>query len=101
MILLIKFLPSPIDFPKDWEINVLKLASILRIADAIHITSDRVPFSLWITHRFSDEESEKHWQFHKKLSGIRIDKGRLVYQSSSPFTKMSEKVGGCVMIRLK
>jgi hypothetical protein len=49
--------------------------------------SDRVPFSLWITHRFSDEESEKHWQFHKKLSGIRIDKGRLVYQSSSPFTK--------------
>ena len=79
--------PTDIDFPMDWEINVLKLASILRIADAIHITSDRVPFSLWITHRFSDEESEKHWQFHKKLSGIRVDKGRLVYQSSSPFTK--------------
>lgn len=82
-----QILPSPIDFPKDWGINVLKLASILRIADAIHITSDRVPFSLWITHRFSDDESEKHWQFHKKLSGIRVDKGRLVYQSSSPFTK--------------
>lgn len=79
--------PSPIDFPKDWEINVLKLACILRIADAIHITSDRVPFSLWITHQFRDEESEKHWQFHRKLSGTRVDKGRLVYQSSSPFTK--------------
>lgn len=82
-----QILPSPIDFPKDWEINVLKLACILRIADAIHITSDRVPFALWITHRFSDEESEKHWQFHNKLSGIRVDKGRLVYQSTSPFTK--------------
>ena len=81
--------PSPTDcgFPLDWEINVLKLACILRIADAVHITSDRVPFALWITHRFSDEESEKHWRFHKKLSGIRVDKGRLVYQSSSPFTK--------------
>lgn len=82
-----QILPCPINFPKDWEINVLKLASILRIADAIHITSDRVPFSLWITHRFSDVESKKHWQFHKKLSGISVDKGRLVYQSSSPFTK--------------
>ena len=82
-----QILPCPINFPKDWGINVLKLASILRIADAIHITSDRVPFSLWITHRFSDVESKKHWQFHKKLSGISVDKGRLVYQSSSPFTK--------------
>jgi len=82
-----QILPCPINFPKDWRINVLKLASILRIADAIHITSDRVPFSLWITHRFSDVESKKHWQFHKKLSGISVDKGRLVYQSSSPFTK--------------
>ncbi len=82
-----QILPSPTNFPKDWEINVLKLASILRVADAVHITSDRVPFALWVTHRFSDEESEKHWQFHKKLSGIRVDKGRLVYQSSSPFTK--------------
>ena len=82
-----QILPCPINFPKDWEINVLKLASILRVADAIHITSDRVPFALWITHRFSDVDSENHWQFHKKLSGISVDKGRLVYQSTSPFTK--------------
>ena len=33
---------TDIGFPMDWEINVSKLAGILRIADAIHVTSDRV-----------------------------------------------------------
>ena len=39
-------------FSSKWEVNPIKLACILRIADAIHITSDRTPFVIWATCRF-------------------------------------------------
>jgi len=73
-------------FPSKWEVNPIKLACILRIADAIHITSDRTPFVIWATCCFN-EESRRHWTFQSKMNKPIIDGGRLIFNSSSAFKK--------------
>lgn len=73
-------------FPTEWEIDPIKLACILRIADAIHITSDRTPFIIWVTKQFN-EESRCHWTFQSKINKPIVDNGRLIFNSSSAFSK--------------
>ncbi len=77
------------DYPTSWEINPIKLACILRIADAIHITADRVPYILWFTRKM-DDMSRLHWNFHSKLHDPSVKDGRLIYQSKTAFTKIEQ-----------
>lgn len=71
-------------FPTDWTIDPLKLACILRIADAIHIDDRRAP-ALQKTFRNLSGTSEFHWTFQNKLFKPQIDATRIVFTSKSAF----------------
>jgi hypothetical protein len=76
--------PSPAGFPSDWKIDVLKVALLLRLADAVQIDSRRAPtFALAL--RDPKGISYLHWNFQNKLKRPIVANGYLVYYSSSPF----------------
>lgn len=78
-------LGAPGNFPTNWTIDVIKLACILRIADAIQIDDRRAPQFLRAI-RNPNEYSDLHWNFQQKLYQPRLERGRLVYTSKSPFS---------------
>lgn len=65
-------IPPPAGFPADWRVNPLKLACILRCADAGHIDSGRAPDYLL---RLLDLNgiSRNHWIAQNRLSQIDRD----------------------------
>ena len=66
--------------PREWEVNPIKLACILRIADAIHICSDRTPPILMASTEFG-EVSKLHWGFQSKMNTPLCNKGQLEFPS--------------------
>ena len=68
--------------PAEWTIDVIKLAGILRIADAIHIYSNRAPLILMASKKLSDY-SKQHWTFQSKLRKPIAENHRLEFTSSS------------------
>lgn len=78
-------LGAPGDFPIDWTIDVIKLACILRIADAIQIDDRRAPKFLRAIRK-PKGYSDLHWNFQQKLYQPRLERSRLVYTSKSPFS---------------
>lgn len=68
----------------NWTVDTIKLAGILRIADAIHICSDRTPSILMASKRLS-KISELHWTFQSKLCTPMAEHGRLKYTSKRSF----------------
>ena len=68
--------------PAEWTIDVIKLAGILRIADAIHIYSNRAPLILMASKKLSDY-SKQHWTFHSKLRKPIAENHRLEFTSTS------------------
>ena len=71
-------------FPSEWTIDPVKLACILRVADAIQIDSRRAP-SFLRTIRKPSSYSDKHWNFQLKLYQPRIERNRIIFSSKSPF----------------
>lgn len=78
-------LGSPGMFPPSWTVDPVKLACILRIADATQIDDRRAPSFLRIIRKPS-EFSDMHWNFQQKLSQPTLERNRLVYTSKSAFT---------------
>jgi hypothetical protein len=78
-------LGAPGIFPSNWTIDPVKLACILRIADATQIDDRRSP-SFLRTIRKPTELSDSHWNFQQKLYQLRLERNRIVYSSKSPFT---------------
>lgn len=78
-------LGAPGNFPIDWTIDVIKLACILRIADAIQIDDRRAPKFLRAIRK-PKGYSDLHWNFQQKLYQPRLERSRLVYTSKSPFS---------------
>jgi len=76
---------APGIFPSSWTIDSIKLACILRIADAIQIDDRRAP-SFLRTIRKPSKYSDSHWNFQQKLNQPILEKNRIVYSSKSPFT---------------
>lgn len=77
---------SPPSFlaPAEWSVDALKVAFILRTADAAHIDGDRAPWFLFAL-RQPDGISQLHWQFQAKIGQpVRSERGELRL-SSSPF----------------
>ncbi len=71
--------------PSEWHIDLIKIACLLRIADAIHIDDRRAPDFLWALRELSDE-SNNHWNFQNKLfKPIITQSKRLRYTTKSPF----------------
>jgi hypothetical protein len=80
-----QILGSPGFFPKEWTLDPLKLACLLRISDAIHLDERRAPGLLW-SIRKPATYANMHWTFQNKLYQPRLEKGKLVYTSKSPFS---------------
>lgn len=79
-----KILGAPGIFPPSWTIDPVKIACVLRIADAIQIDDRRAP-SFLRTIRKPSDYSDAHWEFQQKLYQPRLESNRLVYTSKSPF----------------
>lgn len=80
-----QILGAPSIFPSCWSIDPIKLACILRIADAIQIDDRRAPIFLRILRKLSPE-AEKHWKFQQKLFQPVVINDRLCISSKSPFS---------------
>lgn len=58
-------------FPREWRVNPMKLACILRCADAGHIDNGRAPDRLYNLLRLHGV-SEQHWRAQNRLSVIDV-----------------------------
>lgn len=70
--------------PTTWTVDPLKIACILRAADASHIDARRAPFFLRAISQIS-KSSEEHWIFQEKLNKSYISDDSLVFTSSHGF----------------
>lgn len=91
---LLKKLPSRLGAtgacPQEWTIDPIKLACIIRLADAMHIDDRRAPFVLKI-FRKPTNDSSVHWEFQQKLSQPFVKNNQLVYTSKSTFKRGERK----------
>jgi hypothetical protein len=70
--------------PGEWTIDPLKLACILRLADAIHLDARRAPGFLRALRK-PGEASDLHWAFQQNLQKPQTDSDRIIFTSSRPF----------------
>lgn len=70
--------------PKDWVIDELKVACLLRCADAAHIDARRAPSFLYAISEISGVSND-HWNFQNKLNQPTVEGGRLLFTSGSDF----------------
>lgn len=83
-------IPALAGFPVDWRINPLKLACLLRCADAGHIDSGRAPDYL-LKLLDINGVSRNHWEAQNKLSQIDIDttnKSNVIIASNIAFRNL-------------
>lgn len=71
-------------FPTDWTLNELKVACLLRCADAAHIDALRAPTMLFAISDVSGVSAE-HWTFQNKLNTVTRSKDKLIYYAGQPF----------------
>jgi hypothetical protein len=74
--------------PNQWKVDPLKIACILRVADASHIDARRAPTFLKAITQLPPS-SEIHWRFQEKLAKPYLREDSLVYTSGHAF-KFSE-----------
>jgi hypothetical protein len=80
-----KLLGAPGIFPSSWTVDAVKLACILRVADASQIDDRRAPQFLRIL-RNPKGYSDLHWNFQSKIYQPRLESARLVFTSKSAFS---------------
>ena len=80
-----RVLGAPAWCPREWTIDPLKIASILRTADAAHIDSRRAPVFLRAL-RSLNPSSDYHWSFQEKLQKPYLSEDCLFYTSGYAFS---------------
>ncbi len=70
--------------PRSWELDPLKVACLLRLADASHLDARRAPGFLRAL-RQPRGVSDSHWAFQERLLKPRLEAQRLIFSSSSKF----------------
>lgn len=70
--------------PSEWTIEPLKLACVLRLADATQIDARRAP-TLLFSLRGPQGVSREHWRFQEHVSRPDRDGDRVTYTSLRPF----------------
>jgi hypothetical protein len=70
--------------PADWSVDVLKVACLLRIADANHVDARRAPQFLRTLIRPA-AGSDDHWAFQGRLPRPVVENEALVFTSGSAF----------------
>lgn len=76
--------------PRDWTIDPLKIACILRVSDACHLDARRAPAFLKAL-RNPTGVSELHWNFQEHIQKPTIENQRLVFTASRPFDRENNK----------
>lgn len=75
---------APSGYPRNWTIDPIKLACLLRVADVAHVDADRAPGFL-AALRGPEGLAKLHWLFQEKLAQPIAENDRLVYTASAPF----------------
>lgn len=70
--------------PSAWTVDPVKIAAILRAADAIHIDNTRAPEILAAVIK-AKGISALHWNFQSKLNAPTIERDRLIFTSGRSF----------------
>jgi hypothetical protein len=70
--------------PTEWTVEPLKLACILRVADASHLDARRAPTFLKAISNLSTA-SEEHWVFQERLNKPYLGEDALVFTSGHAF----------------
>lgn len=83
-----KTIPAPAPFPSSWSIDLLKLACVLRTADAAQIDERRAPSFLRALrqNRLSDY-SALHWNFQSKMTQAQNRNDTLYFAALRSFPK--------------
>lgn len=76
--------PATIGCPGNWTVDRLKLACLLRTADAIHLDAHRAPGYLRALRKPSGY-ADLHWAFQGHIHKPSIDGDRLVFTSGDAF----------------
>jgi hypothetical protein len=66
------------------EVDLLKIAALLRVADVLHLDHRRAPF-FWRTLEHPTGVSALHWKFQERMAFPRLDKETLVFTAGEPF----------------
>jgi len=74
---------APPEFPPDWTIDPIKVACLLRAADAAHLDARRAPLFLRALRQPAGT-SEEHWIFQGKLLQPTVENNRLVFTANDP-----------------
>jgi hypothetical protein len=81
-----KVIPAPAPFPSSWSVDLLKLACILRTADAAQIDDRRAPSFLRALRRNRlSSYSARHWTFQSRLTQAQNREDTLFFASFRPF----------------
>lgn len=77
--------------PADWKVDALKIAFLLRVADAAHLDDLRAPWFLFALQR-PQGISELHWRFQAKMGQpTRTENGELIISSGAPFSQQERQ----------
>jgi hypothetical protein len=76
--------PASAAWPREWEVDALTLACILRCADACAIDETRAPSFLYAIRKPSGH-SKRHWNFQNKIYPAKRRDDSLVFESKSSF----------------
>ena len=71
-------------FPAEWTLNELKVACLLRCADAAHIDALRAPTMLFAISQVEGSSAD-HWIFQNKLNAVTRSRDKLVYYAGQSF----------------
>lgn len=83
-----RIIPAPPPYPTAWSIDLLKVAALLRVADAAHIDERRAPGFLWaLRSRTLDDISSLHWLFQNRLTQPPRRGDAIHYAATSEFKK--------------
>lgn len=85
----------PTGYPREWRIDPIKIALILRCADAAHIDNERAPDFLFALLK-RNGVSFNHWKAQNRLAKVDIDqtdedKSTLLYTSTIDFDEIDSK----------
>ncbi len=76
---------SPSYLPSEWTVDAMKVAFLLRAADAAHIDDARAPWFLFVLQK-PEGISAQHWRFQSKLGQAKCNQhGELQISSASSF----------------
>jgi hypothetical protein len=70
--------------PQSWRLDPLKVACLLRVADAAHLDARRAPPFLSALRNIRGVSAD-HWTFQARLAKPHVEEDRIVYSTAQPF----------------